>query len=372
MMARRYSWAFAARVLIGAGVLFIVLNVLFALLNPLTLIGHLTIYNWLVPGRERLPYGASADAYNLSLNSLEAMFASHVIAEPKRADEFRVVLIGDSSVWGVLLRNEQTLAGNLNQAHLQIGGRTLRAYNLGHPIMSVTKDLMLLDQAMQYAPDLIVWLVSLDSLPRAVQLAPPLAQNNPTAIRSLISRFGLPLDPDNPKLITPDFLARTLVGQRRALADWWHLQLYGVAWANTGIDQAYDSYAPRTNDFEADLNWQSYKTPTPFSANDLAFDVLDVGQQIVGNVPLMLINEPIFIADGKNSDIRYNVWYPRWAYDRYRVLFAEEAKRHNWPYLDLWDRIAPTEFTNSPVHLMPNGSAQLSQLIAAAILALNR
>ncbi len=368
MKARRYSWAFVARVLTGAGVLFIVLNVLFALLNPLPLIGHLTLYNWLVPGRERLPYGASPDAYNLSLNSLEAMFASHVIAKPKRADEFRVLLIGDSSVWGVLLRNDQTLAGNLNQAHLQIGGRTLRAYNLGHPIMSVTKDLMLLDQAMQYAPDLIVWLVSLDSLPRAVQLGPPLVQNNPTAIRSLISRFRLPLDPSDPKLITPDFLARTLVGQRRALADWWRLQLYGVAWANTGIDQTYESYTLRTNDFEADLTWQSYKTPMPFSADDLAFDVLNAGQNIAGNVPLLLVNEPIFIADGKNRDIRYNVWYPRWAYDRYRVLFEEEAKRRKWHYLDLWDRIVPTEFTNSPVHLTPNGSAQLSQLILAVII----
>lgn len=41
------------------------------------------------------------------------MFASHVVSGRPSA-EFRVFLIGDSATWGWLLRNEETLAGQLN------------------------------------------------------------------------------------------------------------------------------------------------------------------------------------------------------------------------------------------------------------------
>jgi hypothetical protein len=45
----------------------------------------------------------------------------------------------------------------------------------------------------------------------------------------------------------------------------------------------------------------------------------------------------------------------------------QTASENDWNYLDLWDSIAPEEFTDSPVHLTPNGSAQLAELIAAAL-----
>ncbi len=51
------------------------------------------------------------------------MFASHVIAAgPKPADEYRVIVIGDSSTWGTLLRPEETLAGQLDGADLRMCG----------------------------------------------------------------------------------------------------------------------------------------------------------------------------------------------------------------------------------------------------------
>jgi hypothetical protein len=103
-------------VILKGFLLFIIINLLFALLRPG--IGSLSAYNTIFPGRERLPFGEnSAKAYNLSLFDLDAMFASHEISgDPKQADEFRVILIGDSSVWGTLLKPEETLAGQLNSA----------------------------------------------------------------------------------------------------------------------------------------------------------------------------------------------------------------------------------------------------------------
>jgi hypothetical protein len=82
----------------------------------------------------------------------------------------------------------------------------------------------------------------------------------------------------------------------------------------------------------------------------------------------LIVNEPIFISSGANSDLRYNSWYPRWAYDQYRALLAQEARANGWQYLDLWDSIDPAEFTDSPVHLTAVGTRGLAELIRAGVL----
>ncbi len=362
-----YSWRFIVRVVLKALVIFAVTNLIFAISDPLPVIGRISIYNWLVPGRDRLPYWESNESYNLGMNSLEAMFSSHKISQPKRSDEYRVVVIGDSSAWGILLDNGDTLTGNLNKAQIKIGDKTLIAYNIGHPVMSVTKDLMLLEYALHYSPDLIVWPVTLEALPYPKQLEAPIAQNNASRIRSLISRFDLKLDANDSRFVDPDFWSQTIVGQRRALADWWRLQLYGIAWAATGIDQVNGAFTPRSNDLEADVTWQGFTEELGIQASDIALDVLNAGHKLADRIPVMMINQPIFIADGLNSNVRYNFWYPKWAYDRYRELLAQTAQRDNWNYVDLWDSIASSEFTDSPVHLTPNGSQQLSRLVGKAI-----
>ena len=140
-----------------------------------------------------------------------------------------------------------------------------------------------------------------------------------------------------------------------------------MAWATTGVDQIYPDYTPRSNDFDADASWQTYDEPVTLTADDLAFDVLAAGHELVGDVPLVIVNEPIFIADGENSELRYNFWYPRWAYDDYRALLAEQSAASGWAFVDLWDAILMQEFTDSPVHLTPEGSALLAEAIKAAV-----
>jgi hypothetical protein len=356
------------RVAIKALALFALLNLLWALLNPLPALAKLSIYNWLVPGRERLPFGENPDqAYNLSLYSLEAMFASHAVSRPPRVDEYRVFLIGDSSTWGYLLEPEDTLAGLLNAMELAApDGRPVRFYNLGHPTISLTKDLMLLDYAMQYEPDLIIWLATLEAMPVNKQLASPIVQNNAARVRDLIVRFDLSLDLADPNLVDPSFWERTLAGQRRAVADVVRLNLYGPMWAATGIDQFYpETYTPRQEDFEEDDSF--YDLEEPLAPGDLALDVLDAGIQAAGDVPVLIVNEPIFVSMGENSDIRYNFFYPRWAYDGYRAIMDEQARLVGWRYLDLWNVVDSAEFTNSAIHLTPEGSAQLAARLRAAL-----
>jgi hypothetical protein len=329
--------------------------------------GGLSAYNHIIPGRQRLPFGEnSAEAYNLSLYNLDAMFAAHEMAAPKDASEYRIFVIGDSSVWGTLLRPAETLSGQLNAAAPGYCGKTARFYNLGYPTISVTKDLMLLDYAMRYQPDAIIWLTTLEALPLNKQLNTPLVANNAAVMEKLITRYNLALDPRDPALVQPTYFESTLIGQRRALADLLRLQLYGVAWAATGIDQVYpgDYPSPKT-DFSADDD-KFHDLPAPLNENQLAYDILAAGIDH-SPVPVLLVNEPMLISAGANSQARYNFFYPRWAYDAYRGQLAARASAAGWHYLDAWNLLPDSQFTNSAIHLTPGGEASLAQTILGAL-----
>lgn len=355
-------------VLIKGLLLFIILNLVFSAWQPR--LGQFSLYNVIFPGRERLPFGENpAQAYNLSLFDLDAMFASHVIhGEKKMEDEFRVIVIGDSSVWGTLLKPEETLAGQLNAANFSACGKNVRAYNLGYPTISLTKDVMLLSYGMEYNPDLILWMTTLEAFPIGKQIASPLAANNEETLRSLAGRFGLEVEAHDPGLVQKSFWGNTIVGNQRALADIIRLQLYGVMWAATGIDQAYPmDYARAQTDFEADESFHDFEPPV-LDKNRLALNALETGFRVAGDTPMMIVNEPMLISSGTNSNIRYNFFYPRWAYDQYREMMFTLGEQNRWTYIDLWDVVPANKFTNSAIHLMPEGETGLAEKLAPFIL----
>jgi hypothetical protein len=107
-------------------------------------------------------------------------------------------------------------------------------------------------------------------------------------------------------------------------------------------------------------------------ASDLAFDELQAGVQRIGKIPLLIVNEPILISNGKNSDVRYDYFYPRWAYDQYRTLLAAQAQAGAWNYVDLWNLLPMQEFTNSAVHYTPAGAQTLARQLVPYITQLSR
>jgi hypothetical protein len=349
-------------VLLKATLLFVVFNFAFIFINKIPL-GKLSLYNSIFPGRERFPFGETRESYNLSLFNLDAMFASHILAgTQKTPDEYRVLLIGDSSVWGTLLTPEETLAGQLNANSFPACGRTVQTYNLGYPTISLTKDLLILEQAKGYQPDMVIWLTTLEAFPNDKQLTSPIVANNAERVRGLIAKYKLLADPNDQALINASKWDQTFVNQRRAVADLLRLQIDGALWASTGIDQVYPKkYERAQTDLAADEDFHELT-----SLHDaLAFDVLDAG---MSTSPLtLLVNEPILISNGLNSDIRYNFFYPRWAYDEYRQTLAEHAAARHWQYLDLWDLVSSDQFTNSAIHLTPAAETLLANKIAEAI-----
>jgi hypothetical protein len=343
--------------IIKATLLFALFNFGFILLGNIPL-GKLSLYNSLFTGRERFPFGEAPESYNLSLFDLDAMFASHILAGTEKTPaEYRVFVLGDSSVWGTLLTPEQTLASQLNASQITACGKAVRVYNLGYPTISLTKDLLILDQAKEYQPDLVVWLTTLEAFPKDKQFDSPIVANNVERVGQLITNYQVP----KPSVLNqPSKQEQAFVSQRRALADLIRLQMYGALWSSTGIDQIYpEDYERAQIDLEASEDFHGIT-----SLNEsLAFDVLMAGMSAHPNI--LLVNEPVLISNGVNSDIRYNFYYPRWAYDEYRQLLGAYAQ--NWNYLDLWDVVPMTEFTNSAIHLTPHGEALLARYIATAI-----
>ena len=346
------------RVAIKAIAVFLILNFLFIFLKNVPY-GGISLYNTLFPGRERLPFGETpSESFNITISNLDAMLNSHKISADKKAEnDYRIIILGDSSIWGFLQKPEETLSGLLEK---QIGfdceGKNIEVYNLGYPSLSVLKDLVILDKIKTYEPDLVIWFVTLESFVKNDQLEIPLIVNNPLTVNKIISHYEL----DFP-LASIDLLDYTIIGQRRNLADIIRLQLYGALWAGSGIDQSYpEDFTPASRDFKEDYSFKNINDQKIHSS-DLALDVVIKG--VLGNprTEFILINEPILISNGENSDIRYNFYYPRWAYDQYRTIIEAVFIKNGIEYYDFWDLIPESEFTNSAIHLTDQGERLLAK-----------
>lgn len=322
---------------------------LYFVTQPLPGLNRVSLYNHIFPGRERLPFGESPDsAYNFSIDSLDAMFASHKIsgAGAKSADTLRVVLIGDSSAWGTLLRPEETLCGQLDGAALA-DGRVIECYNLAYPTLSLSKDLLLLNRALKYEPDLVIWSLTMESFPKDKEEGNALVQANRAEYASVLGDRAL----SAPR--------QSLRQQRRALADWLRLQLYGVMWAATGIDQDYPAEytAPRV-DLDADNSYHGVEGPLPDGT--LNWELLERGLSLAGDTPVIVIIEPMLISHGQNSKIRYNYYYPRQAYDAWHESLRERLAGNGCGLLDLWDYLEAERFTNSAIHYDAAGAGRIA------------
>ncbi len=156
------------RLLLKALIIFVILNAAFAALDPP--VGQLSVYNWLVSRRERLP-AVDPAGQDFRIGDINALFASDVISsQSETSGEYRVLLLGDSQTWGFLVPPSQTLAAYLNQRDSTACKRSLRFYSVAYPTPSVLRDLFYLHEALQYKPDLVIWMVTLESFkPRSIR-----------------------------------------------------------------------------------------------------------------------------------------------------------------------------------------------------------
>ncbi|HEX2993856.1 MAG TPA: hypothetical protein VHP14_03475 [Anaerolineales bacterium] len=362
------------RVLVKAILLFAALNVAFALVDPP--LGKITLYNSVIPGRLRFPYEDKAAfyavGYSVPINEdYDAMFGAHVISRKKAPDEFRLILLGDSATWGFGLDADEMLSEQINRLDLRTcDGRVVRAYNLAYPFSYLTRDLLLLDKSMDYQPDMVLWLITLSTL------EPKVAETNFIAPHwqqygELVDTYDLELTHFSKSIQEPAFWDRTIIGQRNRIKNLTLLQVFGFPWGGTGIDN-HESLRPEpklpSRDVEDSLDYEG-KSPDDAADlfNSLLMNVVSTAYDIAGDVPVILVNEPIFVADGENHLVRYNGFYPRWVYDEYREFLGRWAQEHNHLLLDYWDTIPPEDFSDAYFHRRASGEERFAELLAPEI-----
>lgn len=345
------------RVLFKALCLFVIVNTIYAWIDPQ---GSMIFSDdVLFPGRTRLPFGIAGDPYTVTVEDVDALFASHAISARKGPKEYRVALIGDSSIWGEELRAEEMISEQWNALGLRCGDRTIKTYNLGYPHPSVLKDLIILEQAVEHDPDLIIWFVTLNTLV-SQRINPFLIANQERAL-DILEDHDIPFpDVEVLKSDERDFYEKTLIGQRSKLARQIKLQMLGVLWAATGVDKVPPPVHGDLLNSEVsdDPGYRGMQPPTDFQ-DRLLFSALIAGYDMADPVPVLIVNEPIFITSAEHSTVRYNNIYPRWAYDQYRATLAAQAENTGWNYLDLWNAVPPEDFSDAGLHLSVAGERLL-------------
>jgi hypothetical protein len=95
------------------------------------------------------------------------------------------------------------------------------------------------------------------------------------------------------------------------------------------------------------------------------WELLSAGQQIAreANVPLLIVNEPMYVGSGPNSDVNYNSFYERELYDRFRAALTGFTQQHDMAYLDLWNLLPPEDFSNTSLHYNLDGNRAVAQAI---------
>lgn len=327
----------------------------------------ISLYNSVFPGRQRLPFGENPGlSYNLTLDDINAMFDSHRIAAADATAEYSIVLIGDSSIWGTLLENDQTIAARLQaivDSRLSTRDEPTRVYNLGYPTISVLKDLVIVDQALRYEPDMVIWFVTLNSLVKDSYKDAPIVLNNPEKANAVINKYAL----DIGELPRQNYWERTFINQRRSIYDRIHLQLLAPMWASTGIDQYIpEEFSPAARDLDADDAYEGIAGDS-ISEGDLDISVIANFIEKNPDVEVIVVNEPILISTGENSEIRYNLYYPRWAFDSYREFLSTKFAEMEIQYIDLWDAVPEFLFTNSAIHYTEQGVDIVSEKIYSFI-----
>jgi len=226
-----------AALLLRTALFFVAANVVFAAVDPMPQLSRASLYNRVFPGRDRLPFLGVEGVFSPTTHDIDAMFASHKIAVPPTADEFRVVLVGDSTVRGAGMHATETYAGRLDAARLRApDGRRMRFYSLGNVNSSVLRDALVIEKALQFEPDLILWFVVMQTLNDKNLLGQELVRSNHAAVQRFADRHAVQID----GLSAPPetWFDRTIVGRRHRLKQIIALQLSGVMWTISGLESS--------------------------------------------------------------------------------------------------------------------------------------
>ena len=289
-------------------------------------------------------YYDSRAQYGLRLQyvfDVNALFNTHLISNENRPkNQYRIVFIGDSTV------RDSTIYPIIDQH--RCNGEKLQAYNLGYYGTSVTKDLIILEHAMKYSPDLVVWSVTSQTFSNEPKV---FAMANSGDLARLISTYKLPISVGEPLISARSLFpgSNEILMQTRLVINYSVLlpaMKSSRAKIQIGFYHQFDQ--PETNNLA---------TQETLPGNgDYLFSALPAAQKLAGHVPVILINEPRPTAIVSQQD-----------YERYRKEIFNLIGKQHWTVLDLWNLIPDAGFQDT-IHRNDKGEVLFNTTVVPAII----
>jgi hypothetical protein len=331
-----------------------------------------TLNTWGLAGRQGAPRLLRPGQYVSGQLPLEGLLAAHEIAyRPKAADEFRVIVLGDSAQYGATINPDETLTGQLTARRLTVNGKRLVAYNLAFPGPCVQRDVLILDAVVRYQPDLVIWFVTATGLTSAKNGLHPahltFFRLNQARLDRIVQTYGQEWFYSQivPKPAWYPLLA-------------FHDQDALLAWLQS-LMMPFVDYTLLRGPFPDSQRIMTKPIPEKASIGEgfLGLDVMPneawqfllIGKTIAENAgaALLLVNEPMLEGGGPHSDVNYNEVYARGIYDKYRTALGGFASDHRVWYADLWNLIPPEHFNDTAFHADAYGWALVANRLTAIV-----
>ncbi len=327
------------RVILKALVLFVGFNLLLTLFpNP-----SYFVFRQLLPKLNKFPiyavYYDSQAKHGFGAQNVfdrTVLFNTHLISyEKKPVNQYRIIFIGDSTV------RDGTIYPMIDQQ--ECNGKILHVYDLGYYGASATKDLMILQEAMKYSPDLIVWSVTdrtLSNEPKDFALA------NSVDLAKLIATYDLPISAGQALTGGSFFFGGDKIRLQTRLVLNYAILFPAIRSPQRLIQSAI-------NDIKT--NNAADQETLPASGAYL-FSALTAAPKIAGGVPFLLINEP-----------RPSVVVAQTDYLEYRQELLSLNGGQHWIFLDLWN-LAPDKDFIDKIHRNADGEVLYNKAVLPSIL----
>lgn len=306
---------------------------------------------------------------------LDLLLRQHELCwrSPTAPGELRVALFGNSAVYGLATRAEQTFGGLLNQ-HFAADGVPAHLYNLAFVVPYQVRDAVIIHEMLAYDPDVFVYPITLADFFHVAPLPYPLVvqffERNRGTVAALANTAPIGLA-EPFKLYGASFA-------RHPTRFWWYdsfreagafLRLGAQAHAQYITERItspaplpsadgsrggapYDCQRVKRNQTTVFRNWETW-------------NILAYLQHLreTRHIEVLIINWPV---SHEPIDECYNAGYTNDALAEYDRWLADEVARRGLHYLDLQNLLPPGEFIDSR-HVTAAGHQRIAEAVARTL-----